>query len=187
MAHNAAVYSRPDKGNHAETVLYEIDLLRFTKDRLLASPLGRTEADEWVFLEDFLLHFRNLIEFFGNPRPRGTDLTIRRPADFWDGRQLPGPDALDSMNVPHIWTKYDTSKNPQAISKYLHHCTTQRTIKKKWLIADMYEELRPVVERFESLLPDYKPATRSLGHAAVVPLLDGSSTTSGTTGRFPKK
>ena len=134
MPDNSGTYSRPDKGDDAETLLYEIDLLRFTKDRLLSPPRSWTEADEWVYLEVFLLHYRNLIEFFGNPRPRDTDLTIKRPNDFWRLKQLPGQKVLDSMAKPELWNKYDTSKNPEGISKYLHHCTKQRTIKKKWYV-----------------------------------------------------
>jgi len=172
------LYSRPDKGNDAETVLYEIDLLRFARDRLLSPQPSWTEGDEWVYLEDFLLHYRNLLEFFGNPRPRDTDLTIKRPSDFWAGR-VPDDRVLGSMANRGLWEKYDTSSNPGSISKYLHHCTKQRTVKKQWDVNSMYEDLRPIIERFESLLPAYKPAT-VLTHATKVgsSLMDGNSTAS---------
>jgi|SRR5690348_6016431 len=67
-------FFRPEKLSHAQTVLYEIDMLRFARERLLRCA-GRS-GDEWVFLEDFLLHFRNLIEFFGKPPSRNSDLSI---------------------------------------------------------------------------------------------------------------
>ena len=172
------VHSRRDKGNDAETVLYEIDLLQFARDHLLAPPSSWTELDEYVYLEDFLLHYRNLIEFFGNPKPRDTDLTIKRPKDFWATNRLPDPKELALMKRPELWKKYDTSKNQHAISKYLHHCTKQRTVKKNWHINDMYEELRPVIDKFQSLLPEYQAATRRPIRTRGVSMLDGNSTTS---------
>jgi hypothetical protein len=154
MQVSIGVYSRPDKGNHAETVLYEIDMLRFAAERLFSPNSVWLEADQWVYLEDFLLHYRNLIEFFGKPKPRGTDLTIRRPQDFWESRL---PKDLGSMWRQDLWNKYEGGpKNPEAISKYLHHCTKHRVIKKKWNVKEMFDELRPITEKFESLFPHYR-------------------------------
>ena len=65
MASTAGIYSRPEKLNDAQTVLYEIDMLRYAYDRLASPQPTWTQADEWVYLEDFLLHYRNLIQFFG--------------------------------------------------------------------------------------------------------------------------
>jgi hypothetical protein len=185
MATVARAFFRPDKGNHAETVLYEIDLLRFARDRLLSPPSSWTKGDEWVYLEDFLLHYRNLIEFFGNFHPHKTDLTIKRPNNFWPSK-LPERKALDSMANPKLWEKYDTYNNLEAISKYLHHCTEQRVIKKKWYVEQMYEELRPAIELFASLLPEYKPATSLTTPRNVrVSFLDGNSTASTRTSASP--
>jgi hypothetical protein len=60
------------------------------------------------------------------------------------------------MTRPDLWEKYDTCDN-EAISKYLYHCTAQRTEAKCWDVRTMYEELQPVIEKFESLLPEHKP------------------------------
>jgi hypothetical protein len=83
------------------------------------------------------------------------------------------------MTRSDLWEKYDTRDNEKAISKYLHHCTTQRTGVARWDVKTMYEELRPIIETFESLLPEYKPATVST-HRRVVgrPTLDGNSAAS---------
>lgn len=178
-------YERPDREDNAQIVLYEIDLLRFSKERLGASS---TKGDEWVFLEDFLLHYRNLIEFFGKQRLGDGDLSILRPERIWPGR-VPNKDVLDSMTRPDLWEKYDTRDNDEAISKYLHHCTEQRVEPRPpWQVNCMYEELRPIIEKFESLLPEYKPATGLLARARGVSLPDGNSTTSTRVldmGRFP--
>ncbi len=67
-------YRRPDKLDHADTVLYEIDMLHFAVQRLSEQKL--TERDAWVYLEAFLLHYRNLIEFLGKQNPSATDLHV---------------------------------------------------------------------------------------------------------------
>jgi hypothetical protein len=149
-------YVRPGKEDNAKTVLHEIEMLRFAKCRILSSKPSWTVGDKCVYLEDFLLHYSNLVGFFGRPNPRIIDLTVKRPNDFWS--KLPEPKALKSMRKPELWEKYDAPKNPEAISKYLHQCTKQRTVKKKWYVNEMYEELRPAIEKFESLLPAHRRA-----------------------------
>jgi hypothetical protein len=176
MSTLTGLYSRPDKGNDAETVLYEIDLLRFTRGRLLSVNPEWTYGGQWVYLESFLLHYRNLIEFFGKPEPHEDDLTIQRPEDYWK-EKVPAKDDLDLMAKPGLWEKYETRKNPESISKYLHHCTKQRTVKKKWDVGAMYEELRPAIEKFASLLPQYKASTE-LTRTRGASMLDGNSTAS---------
>src|ERR1700722_8171473 len=141
-----STYSRRAKENDAQTVLYEIDLLRFARERLLSPQGWWTELDEWLYLEDFLLHYRNLIEFFGKQKHlRGDDLSILRPERIWPG-SMPDKVALDSLTRQDLWEKYDTGDNKEAISKYLHHCTMQRTEAKSWDVNTMYEELRPIIE-----------------------------------------
>jgi hypothetical protein len=153
MSATDGTYSRPAKEDHAQTVLYEIDMLRFARGRLEASS---TEGDEWVYLEDFLLHYRNLIEFFGKPlqKKENGHLSILRSERIGPGH-LPDKAVLDSMTRPDLWEKYDTWDNPESISKYLHHYTEQRAeARPPWLVNAMYEELRPTIETFESLLPE---------------------------------
>jgi len=187
---SAGLHSRPDKLNHAETVLYEIDMLRFSKDRLLSANTAQSEADEWSYLEVFLLHYRNLIEFFGHSNPRLDDLSIKRPNDVWPSN-LPDKGDLDSLSKPDLWNKYE--RIPQSISRYLHHCTQQREIKKKWDVAAMYEDLRQAIEKFETLLPEYKPATKPVratvqSTPAIATLgPDAKSTASGIAGSITAK
>jgi len=149
-------FSRPETLDHADTILYEIEMLRFTRDCLLSPPAtsSQDKKDKYVYLEGFLLHYRNLIEFFGKQKPGEGDLSIHHPEAVWPIRRPGGPD-LEFMRVPDLWEKYDTYDNVGSISKYLHHCTEQRTEAKSWNVQEMFEELRPAIERFESLLPEY--------------------------------
>jgi hypothetical protein len=97
--------SRPSKYTNAETVLYEIDMLRFT-----AEQFGKSENQwcEWCNLECFLLHFRNLIEFFGNLHPRGDDLNIQTPEKIWPNpATMPTPAQLAPLHREDLWTKYE--------------------------------------------------------------------------------
>jgi hypothetical protein len=149
--------SRPSKYTNAQTILYEIDMLRFTAGRFEKSD---NEWGEWSNLECFLLHFRNLIEFFGN-QPRGDDLNIQRPERIWiDPRTMPSPAELAPLRREDLWKKYevrDPSDQTQAndkVSRYLQHCTEQRVDGKEWKVGEMFAELEPLMSTFENLLPD---------------------------------
>jgi hypothetical protein len=68
--------SRPPKLNDADTVFYEIYMLRFAAKRLVRERWEEPQ-DAWVYLEDFLVHYRNLIEFLGKQNNiRDTDLHV---------------------------------------------------------------------------------------------------------------
>jgi hypothetical protein len=180
------LHSRPDKLEDAETVLYEIDMLRFSKERLKENNF-RSDADEWAYLEIFLVHFRNLIEFFKGDPKRADDLSISRPNDLWPNK-TPSDRDLSFLLRRDLSDKYEGSKMPDKISKYLQHCTKQRVIKKKWNVEQMYRDLQPVIERFESLLPEYKPATKPIvlkPTATIGADQDGKSTASTRPRPFP--
>src|SRR5882762_1303870 len=88
------VFSRPPKLDHLDTVRYEIDMLRFAAYRLAEQKL--TERDAWVYLEAFLLHYRNLIDFLGSekPGPGSTDLHV---TNIWQLGNLVPPIELDAI------------------------------------------------------------------------------------------
>lgn len=145
--------SRPAKLTHAQTILYEGDMLRYAAGKL-NSDEWRLELDKWVCLEDFLVHFRNLIEFFGHPNLRPDDLSINKPESFWpDPSKRPAEGDLAKLRRPDLWDKYEGNQ-PQKISKYLHHCTETRVEAKDWEVGVMYSELKPILEMFENLLPN---------------------------------
>ena len=175
--------SRPGKLSHVQTMLYEIDMLRETAGQL-EKDKWQGNFHKWVVLESFLLHFRNLIEFFGRPDPRGTDLSIRKPESFWaDAANRPADLALTRLRKQDLWAKYEGT-NPSSISKYLQHCTEHRIYAKDWPVSDMYNEIRVAMEEFERLLPDRtRPWMQPTTQAGAVLLGPASaSTATATTG-----
>ncbi len=144
-------YSRPDKETHADTVLYEIEMLAFAKARL---EKASTKGEQWVYLEDFLLHYRNLVEFFGKAKPRNGDLSVHRPDSIW--QSAISEDELRRMRTPELWETYDSGDNNESISKYLHHCTQQRREPRKpWPVDAMYRALEPAMDAFKAKVPPY--------------------------------
>ena len=144
---------RPPKLTHAQTILYEIDMFNFTA----GSFQEGNDWHRWRNLECFLLHFRNLIEFFGK-QPRRDDLSIRKPEKIWtESATMPPADRLKRLQREDLWKKYEVREDGEQndkISKYLQHCTEQRLESKNWNVSEMLEDLSPLLTEFESLLPD---------------------------------
>jgi hypothetical protein len=161
--------SRIDKAEHYQTVLYEIDMLRYSYSRILKPPDGARYADVWAYLESFLVHYRNLLDFFGKSRPRGTDLTIERPETIWSAeagvdRQMPAQQDMQKMRTVgrRLWEKYDDpGKRDDTLSRYLQHCTMHRTSPKRWFPVEMMSEVGDLIALFEQHLPKFQPATES--------------------------
>lgn len=150
-------YSRPAKLSHSQTILYEIDMLRTEAD-LLAKGQFQREPEMWAHLECFLLHYRNLLEFFGKEPTRDDDLSVRRPEIIWGGT-VPDRAVLDRMWRPDPYAKYEDQRGTDSrrtftISRYLQHCTEQRIEPHSWKIKEMFEDLEPVLLEFENSLPN---------------------------------
>jgi hypothetical protein len=145
--------ARPSKFTNAQTILYEIDMLKFAAGKLVE----QNDPSSWLTLECFLLHFRNLIEFFGK-EPRGDDLRIQRPETIWPNvATRPTAEALRRLYREDLWKKYevrDATQLNDKISRYLQHCTEQRVEGKNWKVREMFEELQPTLSEFENLLTD---------------------------------
>jgi len=145
------IFSRPGKLNDAETVLYEIDMVRFAARELTSGSLQR-ERSTWVHLEGFLLHYRNLIEFLGKEQNhvQPTDLHV---SNLWARVQVPPPPQLATIQAEgeKLWAKYE--RVDDRISRYLAHCTAQRTHAKDWEVGTMYGELEPLLAQVEAALP----------------------------------
>ena len=149
---------RPTKLSHASTVLYEIDALRFAFVRLTGA--GEGSWDEWAYLECFLLHFRNLIEFFGKRFKRRPDsLSIRNPRVIWPGQEtVPSDEALAELHRDDLWKKYEVrdqeaGERRDTISRYPQHCTEERVSAKSWPVKSMFDELNSTLTKFEQLFP----------------------------------
>jgi hypothetical protein len=169
--------SRALKLSHTQTILYEIDMLRYTAAEL--DKGNRTvEKAKWICLEGFLVHFRNLIEFFGKPAPRPTDLHITKPGDFWrDAATQPSQSELAKLQRADLWDKYEDDQDDR-ISRFLHHCTQHRVDPKEWEVGIMYNELKPTLDAFEQLVPD-KSRTCDIPVAVTVSTMLNASTASG--------
>jgi len=145
-------YSRPDKLAHADTVLYEIDMLRFATGRLVESK-WREPRDAWVYLESFLIHYRNLIEFLGKEKPRLDDLHV---TTIWQVAKLAPPVALKEIHAKgvQLWKEYEPTgaQGGGRISQYLQHCTTKRIQFKDWRIDTMTEQIEPLLAEVEKHL-----------------------------------
>jgi hypothetical protein len=153
-----ATFSRPDKLTDAATILYEIDMLRFAASRL---HRGRwdSDKDQWAYLECFLVHYRNLIEFLGKKQKRvkKTDLHV---STIWQRLGVPEPAQLPRIREQgaKLWARYECVKDK--ISVYLQHCTTLRTQSKSWQVGAMNDEIEPVLADVEKALRDgYQPWT----------------------------
>jgi hypothetical protein len=142
--------TRVNKLSHSDTILYEIYMLRFSCGRLIRSQ-WENERDAWVYLESFLVHYRNLIEFLGKPlnRLRQGDIHI---TNLWGLEGLNVPSWVNQIhaNGQLLFTKYE--EQAERISRYLQHCTTQRIQVKDWLIDEMNNEIEPLLSQIEQVL-----------------------------------
>ena len=149
-------YSRTEKESHLDTIHYELTMLNFCCAQLeLLSPTGN-RASFNVFLECFLLHYRNTMEFLSgshhrNARKQGetSDLSTADPRP-WAGREL----SADEVGSFQTLAKRIDVKYFQDISQYLQHCTERRFAEDKfWNFRGMYAELQPAVQAFLERFP----------------------------------
>ena len=137
---------RDVKRTPLDVVAYEVDMLRYCFDRLFPfQPSDRHEKN--LLLEGYLLHYRALLEFFAHPKPRATDLSIRRPQD-WASRTLSASEikAITDLAEPVHDKWFDM------IGKQLAHCTQPRYVDKQtWPITEMNHALENVIKAFVQL------------------------------------
>lgn len=173
-------YSRPDKLTHVDTVLYEVQMLRFAA---LELRNGKCEKDAWVYLEAFLLHFRNLINFLRMEKKNGgTDICA---ASIWQDERLPEEQLKQVQNLgKELYAQYEPSNEQGGgrISQYLAHCTTTRIVPKQWRIDSMYLEIEPALRILEQYL---KPSATFQEFVKPIPPVEfreplSASTTVGT-------
>jgi hypothetical protein len=143
------IYLRSDKLNHADTILHEIDMLRFAASRLDEGD-WRLPRDAWVYLESFLVHYLNLIEFLGKPtKPSDTDLHV---TTIWRQEKLTPPAALEEIHKKgvELWKEY--AKGEGRIPQFLQHSTKKRVEFKDWPVSTMSERIEPLLAEVEKHL-----------------------------------
>ena len=143
--------SRPSKESHVGTILYEIDMLEYCFGRLREKRWAE-EKDYYLCIEGFLLHYRNLIEFFGN---HGRGLKAAVPGDW-------SPRALSAGEVASILNASLLRHYGELISRYLSHCNEIRAEEDRgWQHIEMYEKIKPLLASFRTLFPSSPGAVRT--------------------------
>jgi hypothetical protein len=151
------MYERNRKSSHLATLYYEMDMLEFTFRKVSESESGAESPDWNLLIEGFLLHYRNLIEFFSGKkhRPNGSDISIAN-SEVWSGRKLTEAEMNQLQpTAQQLEDEYWTD-----ISQFLQHCTVRRHPEfREWDIAKMFERLTPVLENFEAIFARTPVAT----------------------------
>jgi hypothetical protein len=142
MAPTEKTVSRPGKGDHVEIIFYEIDMLEYCFQRLREKKWAE-ERDYCLCIEGFLLHYRNLIEFFGNHHGLRAD----RPQE-WSPRRLTDAE-LTSIQNQDLLRDYHS-----LLSRYLGHCDGIRARRgRNWEYVEMYNRIAPLLKNFRHLFP----------------------------------
>lgn len=152
-----SVYERSEKKSHLDTVGYEIAMLGFCHHELGTRRMDEPERN--LFIEGFLLHYRNILEFCSGARHRKAK--NGKPADIstadpqvWAGRELT-QEELAKIKAPAqaLETRYFDD-----ISQFLQHCTERRFIdSKQWNLNEMLAELSPVVSALRDFFQPNSP------------------------------
>ncbi len=141
------MFSRPEKLNHLETIIYEVDMLDYCYEKLKQGRWN-DRREGYVYLEGFLLHYRNIVEFFGNDG----DLKVSEWQEW-------SPKKLTDAEVASLTNRALYNKYFGLISQYLQHCTKRRAdVDREWDVEEMYGELNDVVSRFRELFAGLPPA-----------------------------
>jgi hypothetical protein len=156
-----ATYARITKWNHADTVIYEIDMLHFAATRLNQEN-WKEPRDAWVYLETFLVHYRNLLDFVGkkkNLKRKYPDLHV---TDIWSLLGKPSPPTVNNIHLEGIklQQKYEPpdEKGGGRISQYVLHCTEKRVEPKDWALSTMFPDIKPLLDEINKHLRPYAKA-----------------------------
>ena len=144
------MYARRAKASQIDTVRYEIDMLDFCFGRCMEPPGRWEEGDHDVYLECFLVHYRNLIEFLGGANHhREDDLSTSKPEEWAEGRV----DTNEIRKIRNSVQNLDQSYYSD-ISKYIQHCTAKRhEVDRGWDVNEMFGELNGILSAFETAFP----------------------------------
>ncbi len=157
------MYQRTSKDSHLDTVWYEMDMLEFSY-REFTNNRRPPQGPEWnLLIEGFLLHYRNLIQFFAGSEQRhrrykGNDLSTFDPI-LWAGRVLTVDEIAGIKDPGTILDDMYSNK----ISNLLQHCTIRRVDPLQgWEMDTMYSEIQPIMGAFARAFPrETRVCTRS--------------------------
>jgi len=132
-----------DKVKAAKLVKYEWDMFAWTIDRCFKEAKGRQGREQWMLLEDMLLHARVLRDFLTRP-PKGDDIS-----------------AAHFVEDIETWRKQASSLCPylrvnrKRLNKKLAHLTYARlTEDELWEPIPIRDELQIAWDKFLSSVPE---------------------------------
>lgn len=121
-------------------------MLQFSAEKWASNyPIRPNEKETDVFLECFLLHYRNLA-------------CLLASRDGMQLRDLAPPEELEARKDEFLYESYVGK-----ISQYLSHCTKTRAKKTNWDIPKMYCEAREILSKFQDIFPDLQLSHISFG------------------------
>jgi hypothetical protein len=172
------MYSRPGKDSHEETIWYEIEMLEFCFQRLKENEnKWPTTCDFYVYLEAYLLHYRNLVACFSGQHHRSPNKTSHSfDVDFsdlsvWTSRKLSNQE-VGEITGP---AKQLDNEYFDDISQFLSHVTSRRSTEEmNWKVTEMNTRITPILKRFLELFPATKHFCRD--EEIVYASLDSAST-----------
>src|ERR1019366_3918501 len=148
------MYERTSKDTHLETIWYEMDMLEFSYREFMKKTAPQQSPYWNLLIEGFLLHYRNLIQFFSGSEDRhrrykGNDLSTFDPTP-WGNRQLT-KEEVAAIKSPG--ERLDQTYSNE-ISNLLQHCTVKRIEPLQgWEIEQMYGEVAPIMSAFAKSFP----------------------------------
>jgi hypothetical protein len=171
---------RTRKESHLDTIWYEIDMLEYCHKTLRDSPPPTTDPSWNLLIEGFLLHFRNLIQFYGGNENRhrrhGNDLSTLQP-EVWAGRPLVQNEQqeVDAMRTPGA--ALDNAFSDK-ISVCLQHCTVQRAeTLTDWDVAQMFADIDNINAVFKKSFPRAPGLVAKVGGGALNAIASSHSST----------
>ena len=121
--------------------------------------LGKKDHVANAWQEVYLLHYRNLVEFFSErkPRTRKPQQSIDDAADdmiylnplTWAGRDIPRDELLPAVELAKPLDK----EHFGPISRYLQHCTDWRhELPKEWGYPTMHTKMNEILEKMYAVM-----------------------------------
>jgi len=147
------MYERTRKESHLDTIWYEIDMLDYCFARLTHEPPASDAPFLNLLIEGYLLHYRNLIQFFAGNENRhqrhGNDLSTCAPSE-WANRTVEKSE-IGCLRIPG---KELDDEFSDRISVCLQHCTKERAeTLVDWDIRDMHARISPAIDAFRKAFP----------------------------------
>jgi hypothetical protein len=147
---------RTAKESHLDTIWYEIEMLQYCYFTFENERPEKTDPNWNLLIEGFLLHYRNLIQFYagneGRHKRYKNDLTTFAP-EVWAARLLTDQELKDIKTPGHTLDKNYSGE----ISIYMQHCTLERAdIRTNWDLQKMFGEIDEINAHFKKSFPKKK-------------------------------